>query len=147
VVTGYAALSGGAEHAFRWTQATGMQDLGSIGGNSYGSGISTDGSIIVGQANNAGATAIYPFRWTQGTGLQTIDIPGGTFGRANAISGDGNVIVGSITVGSDISAFRWTQATGGQYLGSLGGTFSEANAVSPDGSVIVGDATLPNTTY
>jgi probable HAF family extracellular repeat protein len=90
------------------------------------------------------------FRWTQATGMMGLgDLPGGGFHSfANAISGDGSVIVGASTSTasgiSDFEAFRWTQATGMVGLGDLpGGNFASfATAVSADGSVIVGSSAV-----
>jgi hypothetical protein len=55
-------------------------------------------------------------------------------GRAQAVSGDGTVIVGFSSLGN--SGFRWTQATG---MASLGTTFGTAWGVSADGTVAVGE--------
>ena len=52
-------------HAFRWTQAGGMQDLGSLGAG-LGSGataVSADGSVVVGIATVSGG-GTHAFRWT-----------------------------------------------------------------------------------
>jgi len=54
---------------------------------------------------------------------------------ANAVSGDGSVVVGLSKSGSDYHAFRWT-ASGGMI--DLGGGSVYANGVSEDGSVVVG---------
>jgi probable HAF family extracellular repeat protein len=72
------------------------------------------------------------------------DLPGGsTSSRANGISADGSVIVGSSSSASgNEEAFRWTNAGGMVGLGDLpGGTFvSFANDVSTNGSVVVGSS-------
>jgi uncharacterized membrane protein len=49
--------------AFRWTSATGMQDLGHSGVHSYATRVSWDGSVVV------GGECPYPFYWTQGSGM------------------------------------------------------------------------------
>ncbi|GIV12363.1 MAG: hypothetical protein KatS3mg021_0645 [Fimbriimonadales bacterium] len=65
VVVGEARNASGLLRAFRWTQATGMQDLGTLpGGNtSEALGVSADGSVVVGEAYNASGYA-RAFRWT-----------------------------------------------------------------------------------
>ena len=73
------------------------------------------------------------------TNLGTLD--GGTRSSAEAISSDGNVIVGTsdTTSALNVISFRWTQAGGMLALPELEidrGTF--ASAVSSDGSVVVG---------
>ncbi|MGE0536392.1 MAG: PEP-CTERM sorting domain-containing protein [Pirellulales bacterium] len=70
------------------------------------------------------------------------DLPGGTFlSLANAVSADGNVVVGQSRSASGLEAFRWTSGGGMLGLGDLpGGTFqSAAQGVSADGSVVVGE--------
>jgi probable HAF family extracellular repeat protein len=58
------------------------------------------------------------------------------------VSGDGSVMVGTVTENGVAQAFRWTAGGGiGGGLGFLpGASYSEAYGVSPDGSVVVGQA-------
>jgi len=124
-----------------------MVGLGS--NNHYGSatGVSADGSVIVG----TGASPQGAFRWTKETGMVSV----GANANATGVSADGSVIVGSIEV--DVSdpkdqseAFLWTQANGMVSLGSLDncgneGCFSGSTAVSADGSVVVGNSASSHT--
>src|SRR5881275_331543 len=68
------------------------------------------------------------------------DLPGGIFdSRANAVSGDGSVVVGTSSSDSGLQTFRWTSGTGMVGLGVLpGGNLSDPRGVSGDGSVVVG---------
>jgi probable HAF family extracellular repeat protein len=69
------------------------------------------------------------------------ELPGGGFnGIAEAISGDGSVIVGRGFGENRAEAFRWTATDGVTSLGYLpgGGSVSGALGVSDDGSVVVG---------
>jgi probable HAF family extracellular repeat protein len=128
--------------AFRWTSGTGAVGLGDLPGgsdDSEASGVSADGSVVVGSGTSA--SGVEAFRWTSGTGMVGLgDLPGGSPGsKALAISGDGSAIVGwGIDPGAQ--AFRWTSGTGMVGLGYIpgGGAASEAWGVSADGSVIVG---------
>ncbi|QEG36818.1 PEP-CTERM sorting domain-containing protein [Bythopirellula goksoeyrii] len=138
-------------YAFRWTSETGMVNMGFLDGvppedptldYSAATGVSGDGSVVVGQSNSgAGGQA---FRWTTEDGLVPLgDLPGGRFGsRATAVSLDGQVVVGhgtSLSTRYLDEAFRWTSADGMVGLGKLSGsTTSIANGVSEDGSIIVG---------
>jgi probable HAF family extracellular repeat protein len=81
------------------------------------------------------------FRWAPSSGFQLLgDLPGGPLSsRANAISGNGQVIVGGSQTTSSSEAFRWTAADGMQSIGNApGGGEAQALAVNQDGSVIVG---------
>jgi len=69
------------------------------------------------------------------------DLSGGDYySKANAVSGDGSVVVGASNSVSGSEAFCWTVSGGISGLGDLsGGSFgSEAHGVSFDGSVVVG---------
>ena len=116
-----------------------MQDLGTLGGDgSVATAVSADGSVVVGQADNA-AGQPRAFRWTAQTGMQDLGTLGGESSYAWAVSADGSVVVGVITiVAGQGHAFRWTAQTGMQDLGTLGGESSSATAVSADGRVVVG---------
>lgn len=113
-------VAANAVRAFRWTQAGGMVSLGTLnGGTSSGLlglfgfgnsiGVSTDGRVVVGQANNgAAANVLRAFRWTQATGMQTVEdwlrasgvtVPSDITQSANATNSDGSVVVGSLTTG------------------------------------------------
>lgn len=137
VVVGQSWDANSNSHAFRWTAATGMQDLGTFGGFDSGAyGVSADGSVIVGMAYDPGNWP-HAFRWTAATGLQFIGtLSAGGTSEAFSVSADGQVIVGR----SDGGAFRWTAATGMQNLGTLGGIGAAAFDVSSNGSVIVGES-------
>jgi probable HAF family extracellular repeat protein len=116
-VVGQARRQGQGGHtAFLWTQAGGMQDLGSLPGfsNSVATAISDDGQVVVGFAasrpisyNNAGGFDydIYclPFVWTAATGMQDlnqvlanagVDTTGYTFYAITGISADGKSVCG-----------------------------------------------------
>jgi hypothetical protein len=111
VIVGAARPPGGVWTAFRWTESTGMQSLGSLapGAASRASTVSADGHIVVGEANRT-ATLREAFWWTQKTGMLGFGevFPAQSMGAAG-ISADGSVIVGS-------PAFIWTRSRGVQRL-------------------------------
>ncbi len=123
-------------HAFRWTRATGAQNLGTRPG--YSKSIATDtnhdGSIVVGTLSNGEGSEPQAFRWTQATGMQGLGF--GT--RAHAISGDGSTIVGEF--GTAPLGFIWTSSGGTQFLQGLSGSNEGviAQAINHDGSIVVG---------
>ena len=141
VVVGWAYNAAGYSRAFRWTQATGMIDLGTLSGGNYSvaRGVSADGSVVVGWADNA-ARQDRAFRWVNGV-MQNLGTLGGSHSMAYGVSADGSVVVGwARNAAEQGRAFRWTQATGMIDLGTLGGSSSTAYGASADGSVVVGSA-------
>lgn len=126
-----------ARQAFYRDGSGATTEIGTLPGGSYSiaNGVSSDGSVIVGVADNADHAA--PFRWTQADGMTELTgNTAGLSGQANGVSADGSTIVG--TLGSN--AFAWTSATEFIDLGQLpAGGFAQAQDVSGDGSVIVGN--------
>ncbi len=149
VIVGETTNAAGFPEAFRWTAATGIQSLGFLPScdRSTATGVSADGSVIVGYCIGTDFIS-RAFRWTAAGGMVELGaLPSGyVFSRANAISADGQVIVGQLATGGSSSAnreaFRWTQSGGYVVLGDLPGmqVHSDALAVSADGSVVVGYA-------
>jgi probable HAF family extracellular repeat protein len=144
-----------ASNAFRWTPAGGAKDIDRVfNRNSDASGISADGSTIVGEAQDSQGH-YRAFRWTAATGM--VDL--GTLGSGNLVSNatatskDGSVVVGtSLTTTSSGSdhAFVWTATTGMQDLNTLlhgiipkGWILQVATDVSEDGTVITGYGISP----
>jgi probable HAF family extracellular repeat protein len=121
-----------------WSQS--LTWLGTLGGSSSGaSGVSADGSVVVGGARNA-AEYTRAFRWTASGGMQDLGTLGGDESAAWGVSADGAVVVGvAYNAAGRLRAFRWTAAGGMQDLGTLpGGRESYASGVSADGAVVVG---------
>jgi probable HAF family extracellular repeat protein len=149
---------GAGWEAFRWTQSTGIVSLGDLpGGDIYSQAhsVSADGAIVVGYSQHNNQADGEAFRWTESTGmigLGDLSQTGPTIGSANAISANGEVVVGAAK--SDFAtpyqeAFHWSEAMGMVGLGDLPpnrppgqslpqNVRSTAFGVSADGSVIVG---------
>jgi probable HAF family extracellular repeat protein len=123
--------------AFRWTGVvmTGLGDLPGGAFRSEATGVSNDGTVVVGYSNSASGNEA--FRWTGGvmTGLGVLP-GGGTSSLASDVSANGTVVVGD----ANFQPFRWTSGSGMVGLGDLpgGSFFGEARAVSADGAVVVG---------
>lgn len=100
VVVGSSTMAGGATHAFRWTSGSGMVDLGGLGSYTQfiATGVSGDGSVIVGDASGAGSTE---FLWTLGTGM--VDLP--TYLRSHGASFADSEIAGVGGVSADGTTF------------------------------------------
>lgn len=121
--------------AFRWTEAGGMVDLGTLGGDqSFAYCCSADGSVIFGRAQNI--SGIYSgYRWTESGGMVDIgDI------KVTACSDDGTIGYGFYWPPSNPSgmACKWTADHGIVDLGTLGGDRSEAWACSSNGIYAAG---------
>jgi probable HAF family extracellular repeat protein len=64
LVTAYSAA--GWWRAFRWTEAGGLQDIGTLPGfvGGYAYGVSADGAVVVGYALQSARDNWRAFRWT-----------------------------------------------------------------------------------
>jgi probable HAF family extracellular repeat protein len=146
-------------HAFRWTPAGGLQDLGlTTGSESFATAISGNGLVIVGEARDASGFW-RAFRWTASAGMQDIGTLGGPESAAFAANNDGTVIVGtSLTSGGSGSnaAFVWTAKTGmqdlktalqaaGVHTADKWVSLATVDGISADGTVIVGYGLTPRT--
>ena len=145
VVVGFGtpdSITGELSEAFRWDLTNGMVGLGFLpGGNeSEATGVSTDGSVIVGNAGRYKA-----FRWDAVNGMVALGS-----GQAYDVSADGSVVVGR--KGQSIAG-RWDATNGWQTIVDLlksegidltGWYLQNANAVSADGSTIVGFGLNPD---
>lgn len=129
-------------HAFRWSSATGIQDIAGNASNSVANSISGDGVHIVGSAGALGAA-----RWTASEGFISLGLANAT-PVANDVSFDGSVIVGG---GGQGLAFIWRSQAA--YLKPVlmmlyglnltGWTLTEATGISSDGRTIVGNGVNP----
>jgi probable HAF family extracellular repeat protein len=114
-------------------------------------GTNYDGSVVVGMSdytfNGVPNYSYQAFRWSGGTmtGLPFLSGLSGVQSVANAVSGNGSVVVGwsqssngAITPGDRYEAFRWVggTTTGLGYL--PGGIRTIATGTNTDGSVVVG---------
>jgi hypothetical protein len=144
------------KRAFRWTEAAGMVMI-SGGANSISTdatGLSGDGSIMVGSTTDSGSPSrTHAYRWIAATGMTRLlsSDPALDSTIASGISSDGSTVVGkghpalnSFTT----SAFIWRADIGMQKLDTVLAAVlppswhvTEANAASANGSVIVGTAT------
>jgi uncharacterized membrane protein len=160
-VVGYRHTAAGQE-AYVWTSTGGFIGLGDIPGGRFESGataISADGSTVIGSSisfeqdnfPDPPLDGWEAFIWTGATGMVSIgELPGGAvYARAEAVSGNGSVVVGASTEGlSTPVAFIWDAAHGMRRLQDVlvaeygldlaGWTLFSANGISADGNTIVG---------
>jgi len=142
---GLLSLSGDHRmHPFRWTQGSGMQNLGTFGGCcGWATGVSADDGVVVGWAMNASGNP-RAFRW-ENNQMRDLGTLGGARSSAWGVSANGRVVVGwAQNASGQWRAFRWTE-NGIENLSqtyanllSGGSYFIAAHEVSEDGRYIVG---------
>ena len=134
-------------HAFSWTAAGGMVDLGSFGGSrSEAYAVNENGQVVGLSALTGGGYGgpIHAFLWTASRGMVDLGTLGGTQSAAYAVNENGQVVGDSLIVGdTEFHVFSWTASGGMVDLGTLGGTDSRAGAVNDKGQV-VGESTTAN---
>ena len=129
--------------AFMWTGGV-MSGLGFLPScssapcRSAATGVSADGSVVVGYAYYGSSNVYEAFRFTSNTMTGLGFMSGGSSSVAFGVSADGSVIVGQANTPNNTIAVEWVNGT----LTSLGflpgGNTSYAQGVSGDGSVVVG---------
>jgi uncharacterized membrane protein len=142
VVVASSGVEGRWSRAVSWTIEEGLRVIPELSETSTVTGISGDGTVVVGYQNDDGVDV--PFRLEDGMldhlGFDT----SGSMNDANDVSSDGLTVVGSRSEGLDIRAFRWTEATGVMDLGEPAAEEqSVAFATNGDGSVVVGLIGVP----
>ena len=146
-VVGWSTGVSGYQRPYLWTAAGGMQELSKVPGtDAYASGISNDGTVVVG-AFFVDAEGSWPaFRWN---GKNATDLgflrkghdrtKTGKDSKGEGVCGLGTAVVGSTVDSTGIqTAFRW-QKPKMQNLGGMGtNNIGYAEDCSDDGSVVVG---------
>jgi probable HAF family extracellular repeat protein len=133
-VVGLSYTAAYMQHAFLWTQASGMQDLTpdltSIGG---AAAVAINSSNhVVGYYFPNGSRNTLGFIWTQAGGLQNLGAAGTL---AYAVNDAGTVVGQSPAANGDRHAFSWTQSGGIKDLGTLGGE-SSALSINSQGWIV-----------
>ena len=135
--------SEGPQRAFAWTEATGMVDLGTLGGTKA-LAVATRSGRAVGSSALSGDLTENAMAWSLSTGMLDLGSLGGswTLGYATA----GNVVVGAGEVDGWPRAFRWTRSTGLVALLALPGS-NVSLASDVDGGLIAGysNSSVPGT--
>jgi probable HAF family extracellular repeat protein len=106
-VVGVSGTAAGEGHAFSWTQAGGMVDLGTVSGTES----SATSVNVAGQVVGYGFTADwneYAFSWTEGDGIAGLStLPGGYNSVAWALNDAGQAVGSSDTASGETHAVLW----------------------------------------
>ncbi|MEJ5385216.1 MAG: hypothetical protein WHS44_10090 [Fimbriimonadales bacterium] len=144
VVTGTATNTDSFPRAFRWTETSGMQDLGTLGGVlSRGTAISADGSTIVGYSSDSNGSLV-AFRWRNGQMEALSHLSSVRWSEAYGVSADGAVVSGHSWWGSNFRVARWQVNTVVGLNAPSGAIATRGWGVSGDGQVVVGAAFYPS---
>lgn len=122
-------------HAIRYTDAGGVEDLGSFGGNSFGVGINRSGQVA-GWSFAGSVFSTRAFVATPGQWLQDLGTLGGASSFASGINDAGQVAGHSETTGGRWHAFRYTPGLGLLDLGTPTDASSFAFGINVSGQVV-----------
>lgn len=136
---------GGSAHPSRWTESSGVVDLGTAVGSGRANGANADGTVIAGWEEDS--TGVWqPTVWMHG--VRTTLNPTEGFCEAVTVNPAGTIIGGSSWIPggnlADAAVWRWNGSDWSEeILGHLPGTFPHygyvtCNDMTADGSVIVG---------
>jgi probable HAF family extracellular repeat protein len=129
-VVGSSATAGDAgHHAFSWTAAGGMIDLGTFGGShSYANAVNDTGQVV-GVSFTAGDASAHAFSWTVAGGMIDLGTLGGRDSGANAVNDAGQIVGHSFTAGNaSYHAVLWQlKLTPAQMISNLIADVTKAN--------------------
>nr|WP_307742779.1 PKD domain-containing protein [Massilia varians] len=131
-------------HAFLWSRARGIRDLGTLGGDgtSRASAINNLGQVV-GDAY-APDGRFHAFLWSAREGMRDLGLLGSRPDSASAASGinEAGEVTGAATLNNgNYHAFLWARQKGLQDLGTLGGTTSSALDIADNG-LVAGESTI-----
>ena len=133
------------QHPFLWSKATGMRDLGTLGGTLATPKALNDRGEVVGQSNVRYDTAFHAFLWN-GSKMLDLGTFGGTYSAANAINQAGDVVgFAQVTAGSTCRAFLWRNGRKIN-LGVVPGNSTSGTSVNARDQVVGGSCDDATTT-
>src|SRR5207249_5827520 len=107
-VTGKSITAAEEEHAFCWSEAVGMLDLGTLGGGSSVGIAINSARQVAGRSRSADGHA-RAFLWTSGDGMRDLGtLAGGQNSIAHALNNRGQVAGRSDVASGEIHAVVWT---------------------------------------
>jgi probable HAF family extracellular repeat protein len=130
-------------NAFRWTQASGMTDLGAPPDSLYVNLAkpSSDCAVVGGTIRTADGLHDVVVRWTKESGwVRLAPLAGHTDTAGGSVSADGSVMIGTSLGASQGEPVRWTGAAGVEGLGVLpGASYCHIRVATADTKVMAGE--------
>jgi len=138
MVVGQLSLSNGVGHAFAWTEAGGVRDLGtSIGTRSHAVAVNRSGVVLGASSDEAGGIE-YPFLWTESSGrIDLGTIAPGLRTVPYALNNTGMVVGTWVTASNQVRPWVWTQGGGFVDLG-----FDGVAVAVNDSGLVIGQGSL-----
>jgi probable HAF family extracellular repeat protein len=138
-VVGESTAADGNTHAFRWSAADGMEDLGLVtpGLINFPPTVAiNDAGLVAGSRRTVRNGPLSGYAWTRNTGMIDLGTLGGVASSVVAVDAEGQVAGEAQVAGGAFHAFLWNRATGMKDLGTAGGIGSSALAMSANGHVV-----------
>jgi probable HAF family extracellular repeat protein len=123
-----------AEHAFIWSSASGIHDIGTLGTGvtSLAFGVNSRAQVVGWSGVDVADIDVHAFFWSRDDGMVDLGaLLGGAFSVAWGINESGQV-VGQ----TDHKAFSWTRAGGIVFLPTLGGPSCAAKRINAAGQIV-----------
>src|ERR1022692_2010712 len=137
-VAGYARFANFNAHGFKWTERTGLIDLGSIPPKknfSVAEAINSFGDVV-GYSDYNQYLEQHGVLWSHGTFTDLGALNGGTDSQANGVNDLGQ-IAGWSNGNGEPHAMLWSKQGGWQDLGTLpGGYYSQGIAINVEGELV-----------
>jgi probable HAF family extracellular repeat protein len=126
------------QHPFLWSKATGMRDLGTLGGTLAIPKALNDRGEVVGESNLAGDHVFHAFLWT-GSKMRDLGTFGGPYSAANAINQAGDVVgFAQASAFGNCHAFLWKNGAKIKLGVASGQSSSSATSVNARDQVVGG---------
>lgn len=145
-IAGYADNASQNHHAFRWSRAQGMRDLGTLQGTAWSEGFAINQKgEVAGYSHVPGPFFDRPqaFSWTEAGGMRDLGALVDGLSVAQALSDSGQVAGWSDSAAGEVHAFSWQAGKPMADLGTIGGRDSYGQTINNAGD-IAGYAMAPD---
>jgi probable HAF family extracellular repeat protein len=123
------------QHAFSWTAADGLVDLGTLGGTTSSPTAVNNRGQVVGASNaDPRDFTVHAFSWTAAGGMVDLGTLGGDYSVALDVNDNGHVVGYSTNARGENTPFLWTPTGGMVELGTIG-TDTRAFVINDSGQV------------